>query len=202
MCYTAKHHYRRIHSHPCRRGYFHYPAPDARTDQGWPHWRRGTRRNILEGFFTILTPSTPGLRRRLQPRRHFLRSGVVWTRTGNAEQVIPSATLHALFCYLLTSSPSPEQGEAGFNEFMGAIGEDTRDWWTEKVLTVLFTLFPVTPLPSLLPEHSRLRPHPSSYPSTAPPAPGPSAKASRRQTGICSSSPPSRARSVRASHPP
>ncbi|KAL1707415.1 hypothetical protein EV121DRAFT_278130 [Schizophyllum commune] len=27
---------------------------------------------------------------------------------------------------------SPEQGNAGFNEFMGAIGDDTRNWWTNK----------------------------------------------------------------------
>ncbi|KAL1688299.1 hypothetical protein GGG16DRAFT_116139 [Schizophyllum commune] len=29
---------------------------------------------------------------------------------------------------------SPEQGEAGFNDFMGAIGEDTRNWWAAKFL--------------------------------------------------------------------
>ena len=28
---------------------------------------------------------------------------------------------------------SPEQGTAGFNEFMGSITEGTRTWWTSKV---------------------------------------------------------------------
>ncbi|KAL1670455.1 hypothetical protein GGF50DRAFT_109430 [Schizophyllum commune] len=71
-----------------------------------------------------------------------IKAGLLWRR--GTQRTIFEDFFTILTLHPRSTSPAsatktfppqrPEQGEAGFNDFMGAIGEDTRNWWAAKFL--------------------------------------------------------------------